>query len=108
MAWAWIWIAAALEIVWALSLKASDGFTKLKPSVVTIVAYLGSLFFLSRGVKVLPVGTSYAVWTGVGAAGTALFGMAVFGESRDAVRILFLGVIAIGVGGLMLTEGPNR
>jgi quaternary ammonium compound-resistance protein SugE len=105
MAWTWIWIAAACEVAWALGLKASDGFTKLRPSIVTIVAYLASLFFLSRGVKDLPVGTSYAVWTGVGAAGTAVLGMVIFGESRDPVRILFLAVIAVGVAGLMLTEG---
>lgn len=105
MAWLWIWIAAACEIVWAIGLKASEGFTKPKPTVVTLVAYLASLFFLSRGVKELPVGTSYAVWTGVGAAGTALVGMMMFGESRDPVRIIFLLVISAGVAGLMLTEG---
>jgi quaternary ammonium compound-resistance protein SugE len=104
MAWLWIWIAAAFEIVWAIGLKASEGFTKPKASIVTLVAYLASLFFLSRGVKELPVGTSYAVWTGVGAAGTALVGMAMFGESRDPVRVIFLVVIAAGVAGLMLTE----
>jgi quaternary ammonium compound-resistance protein SugE len=105
MAWVWIWIAAACEIVWAIGLKMSHGFSKLGPSVVTIVAYLASLVFLSLGVKHLPVGTSYAVWTGVGAAGTAVMGMALLGESRDPIRILFLLVIACGVAGLMLTEG---
>jgi quaternary ammonium compound-resistance protein SugE len=105
MAWLWIWIAAALEIVWALTLKASDGLTRLKPAIVTVVVYLASLGFLARGVKALPVGTSYAVWTGVGAAGTAIFGMALFGESREPVRIGFLALIAIGVVGLMVTEG---
>jgi quaternary ammonium compound-resistance protein SugE len=104
MAWLWIWIAAAFEIVWAIGLKSSEGFTKPKASIVTLVAYLASLFFLSRGVKLLPVGTSYAVWTGVGAAGTALVGMVMFGESRDPVRLIFLAVIAAGVAGLMLTE----
>jgi quaternary ammonium compound-resistance protein SugE len=104
MAWLWIWIAAACEIVWAIGLKASDGFKKPAATVVTLVAYLASLFFLNLGVKHLPVGTSYAVWTGVGAAGTALVGMIMFGESRDPVRIIFLLVISAGVAGLMLTE----
>jgi quaternary ammonium compound-resistance protein SugE len=104
MAWLWIWIAAAFEIVWALALKQSEGFSKLTPSIVTLVAYLASLVFLSLGVKHLPVGTSYAVWTGVGAAGTAILGILVFHEPRDPVRILFLLVIACGVAGLWLTE----
>jgi quaternary ammonium compound-resistance protein SugE len=104
MPWLWIWIAAAFEIVWAIGLKMSDGFSKLTPSIVTIVAYLASLVFLSLGMKNLPVGTSYAVWTGVGAAGTAVVGILWFQESRDPVRIIFLLVISCGVAGLMLTE----
>src|SRR6476619_6897630 len=104
MAWLWIWIAAACEIVWALALKASDGLTRLVPSVVTLVAYAASLLFLSRGMKHLPVGTSYAVWTGIGAAGTAMLGIALFGESREPLRLACLVAIAAGVAGLMLTE----
>jgi quaternary ammonium compound-resistance protein SugE len=105
MAWIWIWLAAACEIVWVLGLKASGHFAKLKPSVVTIVAYLASLYFLSLGVRRLPIGTSYVVWTGVGAAGAAIGGMILYGESRDPLRIACLFVIAAGVAGLMLTEG---
>ena len=105
MAWLWIWIAAACEIVWAIGLKATDGFTKPKATIVTLVAYVASLLCLERGVRYIPVGTSYAVWTGVGAAGTAVLGMVLYGESREPVRIVFLFVIAAGVAGLWLTEG---
>jgi quaternary ammonium compound-resistance protein SugE len=104
MAWLWIWLAAACEIVWAIGLKASEQFTKPAATIVTLVAYAASLLLLSRGMKHLPVGTCYAVWTGVGAAGTAVLGMALFGESREPMRIVFLVVIVIGVAGLMATE----
>lgn len=104
MAWVWIWVAAAFEIVWAIALKQSDGFSKLTPSIVTVVAYIASLAFLAMGIKHLPVGTSYAVWTGVGAAGTAIVGIVFLHESRDPVRLIFLLVIVCGVAGLMLTH----
>jgi quaternary ammonium compound-resistance protein SugE len=104
MAWTWIWIAAAWEVVWAVGLKKSDGLSKLVPSVVTVVAYLASLYFLALGMKRLPLGTSYAVWTGVGTAGTAILGILMFGESREPIRIVFLFIIALGVAGLTLTE----
>jgi quaternary ammonium compound-resistance protein SugE len=105
MAWTWIWAAAACEVVWALGLKASDHFKRPGPTALTIVAYLASLWFLSLGMRKLPVGTAYAVWTGVGAAGAAIGGMILYGESREPVRVVFLLVIAAGVAGLMATEG---
>ena len=104
MAWLWIWIAAACEIVWAIGLKASDGFTKPKATVVTLVAYLASLAFLSRGVKLLPVGTSYAVWTGVGAVGTAALGILLFGDPATVGRLACIGLIVAGIAGLKLVS----
>ena len=84
MAWLSVFIAGVFETVWAVGLKYSDGFSRLWPSVLTIGAMMISFWLLSYALKTLPVGTTYAVWTGIGAAGTALMGMLLFGESRDA------------------------
>lgn len=100
MAWWYLLGAGLLEIVWASSLKSTEGFTRLWPSVGTVTAMIASFVFLGEALKTIPVGTGYAVWTGVGAAGTALVGMVLFGESRDAFRLLCLAVIVMGVLGL--------
>lgn len=100
MAWIYLLIAGALEIVWAVGLKYTDGFSKLWPSVVTIAAMIVSFALLAAALKSIPVGTGYAVWTGIGAAGTAIVGMMFLGESRDLARILCLGLIVVGVAGL--------
>ena len=94
------------ETVWAVGLKYSDGFSRLWPSVLTIGAMLVSFGLLSYALKTLPVGTTYAVWTGIGAAGTALLGMLLFGESRDAARLVCIGLIIAGILGLRLVENP--
>ena len=92
------------ETVWAIGMKYSDGFSRLWPSVLTIGAMLISFVLLSYAMKTLPVGTTYAVWTGIGAAGTALMGMLLFGESREAARLVCIGLIIAGILGLRLVE----
>ena len=106
MAWLSVFIAGVFETVWAVGLKYSDGFSRLWPSVLTIGAMLISFWLLSYALKTLPVGTTYAVWTGIGAAGTALLGMLLFGESRDAARLVCIGLIIAGIVGLRLVEQP--
>lgn len=106
MAWLSVFIAGVFETVWAVGLKYSDGFSRLWPSVLTIGAMLISFWLLSYAMKTLPVGTTYAVWTGIGAAGTALMGMLLFGESRDAARLVCIGLIIAGILGLRLVEQP--
>jgi quaternary ammonium compound-resistance protein SugE len=98
--WIVLLIAALLEIVWAIGLKYTDGFSRLWPSVGTIAAMALSMFLLARATRVLPIGTAYAVWTGIGAAGTAILGMVLLGESRDWVRVLSIALIIAGVVGL--------
>ena len=100
MAWTLLVIAGLLEIVWAIGLKYSEGFTKPRASALTIAAMLASLYLLARALQSIPVGTGYAVWTGIGAAGTAVIGMAVLGESVSAARLLCLGLIVLGIIGL--------
>lgn len=106
MAWLSVFIAGVFEMVWAVGLKYSDGFSRLWPSVLTIGAMMISFWLLSYALKTLPVGTTYAVWTGIGAAGTALMGMLLFGESRDAARLVCIGLIIVGILGLRLVEQP--
>ncbi len=106
MAWLSVFIAGVFETVWAVGLKYSDGFSRLWPSVLTIGAMMISFWLLSYAMKTLPVGTTYAVWTGIGAAGTALMGMLLFGESRDAARLVCIGLIIAGILGLRLVEQP--
>ena len=105
MAWLLLMIAGAFEVGFALSLKASDGFSKLIPSILFVVFAIASLALLNAALKSLPVGTAYAVWTGIGAAGTALVGMLVMGEAFTLSRIGFIGLILIGVIGLQLSGG---
>lgn len=104
MAWLSVFIAGVFEIMWAIAMQYSDGFSKLWPSVITVIGMLISFFLLSYAMKTLPVGTTYAVWTGIGAAGTAIMGMLLFGESREAVRLLCIGFIIAGILGLQLVE----
>ena len=106
MAWLSVFIAGVFETVWAVGLKYSDGFSRLWPSVLTIGAMTISFWLLSYAMKTLPVGTTYAVWTGIGAAGTALMGMLLFGESRDAARLVCIGLIIVGILGLRLVGQP--
>ncbi len=100
MAWVLLTIAGCFECGWAIGLKYTEGFSRLWPSVFTIAAMIVSFQLLSLSMKSIPVGTAYAVWTGIGAVGVALLGMVLFGESRDFMRILCILLIVSGVIGL--------
>lgn len=102
MAWVYLLIAGALEIGWALGLKYADGFSKFWPSVFTVAGMILSFIFLSQALRTLPVGTGYAVWTGIGTVGTAILGMALLGEPRDAARLFCIALIVAGIAGLKL------
>lgn len=103
MAWVWLVLAGLLEIAWAVGLKHTAGFTRLVPSAITVVAMAASVYFLALAVRAIPIGTAYAVWTGIGAAGVALLGMALFDEPRTAARLGFIGLIVAGIVGLRLS-----
>lgn len=105
MPWLILFVAGLLEVVWALMLKQSEGLTKPVPTVVFFLALALSMFLLSQALKSLPVGTAYAVWTGIGAAGTALLGMLFLGESRDVLKLVSLVMLVGGIIGLRLTGG---
>jgi quaternary ammonium compound-resistance protein SugE len=100
MAWALLTVAGLFEIGWAVGLKYSDGFSKPVPSLLTVVAMGFSIWLLSLAMKTIPIGTAYAVWTGIGAIGVAVLGMVLFGESREMLRILCLFLIIAGIVGL--------
>lgn len=106
MSWIYIFIAGLFEVVWAIGLKYANGFTKLLPSIVTIAAMAASFLFLSAAVRTIPIGTAYAVWTGIGAVGTAIMGIILFEESTEILRIIFILLIIIGIVGVKLTT-PN-
>jgi quaternary ammonium compound-resistance protein SugE len=97
MAWTMLLLAALLEVGWAVGLKYTHGFTKLWPSIWTALAMVTSMALLSWAARTLPIGTAYAVWTGIGAAGTAVLGVYLFGEAASAVRIAGVGLIVLGV-----------
>ena len=102
MAWFLLLVAGLLEVGWAIGLKYTAGFTKLWPSVLTLMAMTASVVLLGVAMKSLPVGTSYAVWVGIGAVGTAILGIVLFGEPANAGRLLSLGLILVGIVGLKL------
>jgi quaternary ammonium compound-resistance protein SugE len=104
MAWLNLVIAGVFEVVWAIGLKYTDGFTKLWPSIGTLAAMVASIGFLAQALKSIPLGTGYAVWTGIGAVGTAILGILLFGESRNLFRLTSILVIVIGIVGLRLTS----
>ena len=103
MNWLILFVAGLFEIGWAVGLKYTDGFTRLVPSVLTVAAIVVSLGLLGVALKSLPIGTAYAIWVGVGAAGTAIAGMLLFGESASAAKLASLGLIVAGIIGLKLT-----
>lgn len=107
MAWIQLVVAGLLEIVWAIGLKHTHGFTRLWPSVFTVAAMLASFAFLALALKSLPIGTAYAVWTGIGAAGTAVYGIVFLSEARDPLRLLCLALIVLGVIGLKFTSSAS-
>ena len=102
MAWILLFIAGLMEIGWAIGLKYADGFTRPVPSVLTLACMVGSIVLLGFALKTLPVGTGYAVWTGIGTVGTALLGIALFGEPATALRLASIGLIVSGIVGLKL------
>ena len=104
MAWFLLVVAGLLEIVWAIALKHSGGFTQLWPSIIGIIAALVSFVLLTMALESLPVGTAYAVWVGIGTLGVAFTGMIALGESTSAMRLTLLALILVGVAGLKITE----
>ncbi len=102
MAWTMLFVAGLLEIGWAIGLKYTDGFTRLTPSVLTIVSMIASVALLGLSLKSLPVGTAYAVWTGIGTVGTALLGIALLGEPATVLRLVCICLIVAGIVGLKL------
>jgi len=102
MSWITLIIAGLLEVCWAVGLKYTAGFTRLWPSVFTLATMAGSVGMLGLALRALPLGTAYAVWTGIGTVGTAVFGMLVMGEPAGALRLLSIGLIVAGIVGLKL------
>ena len=107
MPWIYLLIAGLLEVGWAIGLKFTVGWTRLWPSAITLVLMVASFYFLSLAVRTLPIGTAYALWTGLGAVLTAVLGMALFDEPRTALRFLCLALIVAGIAGLKLTTSPS-
>jgi len=102
MSWLYLVIAGLLEVAWAVGLKYTAGFTRLWPSVFTLATMAGSVGMLGVALRALPLGTAYAVWTGIGTVGTAVFGMLMLGEPAGALRLLSIGLIVAGIVGLKL------
>jgi quaternary ammonium compound-resistance protein SugE len=102
MAWVWLTLAGLSEIVWAIGLKYTEGFTRLWPSVGTALAIIASMTMLALALRTLPIGTAYAVWTGIGTVGTAILGIFLFDEPATAMRLVCIGLILSGIVGLKL------
>jgi quaternary ammonium compound-resistance protein SugE len=107
MAWTYLLIASGFEILFALGLKYADGFTRLGWSVLTVAAGVASFLILSQALRTLPVGTGYAVWTGIGAVGATILGIFLFHEPRDAGRLVSIGLIISGIVGIRLTSATG-
>jgi quaternary ammonium compound-resistance protein SugE len=107
MAWFYLVLAGLLEVAWAVGLKYTEGFTKLTPSILTVLGMIGSFALLGQALRVLPIGTAYAIWTGIGAVGTAIIGMIFLGEPRDVARILCILLIVAGIVGLKFTSAAG-
>ena len=103
--WILLLIAGLLEVVWAIGLKYTEGFSRLVPSVITITAMIISVWLLALALKGIPVGTGYAVWTGIGAVGTAILGIVLFNEAATIARLACIGLIVAGIFGLKLVSG---
>lgn len=103
MAWLLLLAAGVLEVVWAIGLKYTEGYTRPLPTAITLTAMVGSVLLLGMAMKSLPVGTAYAVWVGVGAVGTAALGIVLFGEPASAPRLASLALIVVGIVGLKLS-----
>ncbi|WP_298628175.1 multidrug efflux SMR transporter [uncultured Legionella sp.] len=104
LAWVYLIIAGALEVCWAIGLKYSEGFTKLNPTVFTLITLAGSMFLLAKAVQILPIGSAYAIWVGIGALGTALLGIVLLHEPVTFIRIFFLILLLVSIIGLKYTS----
>lgn len=104
MAWVYLTVAGLLEIVWAIGLKYTEGFSKLGPTAITVAAMLASIVLLGIALRDLPVGTGYAIWTGIGTIGTAVLGILLFQEPVTALRLASIGLIVAGIVGLKLVS----
>ncbi len=102
LAWLWVILAGCMEVIWVVGLKQTQGFTKLWPSVLTVTLMAMSFVLLSQALKIIPIGTAYAVWTGIGAAGGAVAGILIYGEAAHPLRIACIGLIIAGIVGLKL------
>ena len=107
MAWVALFLAGVFEIVWAMVMKTSDGLRRPVPTVLTLAAMAVSVVLLAQAMRTLPVSTAYAVWTGIGAAGAAIFGVVIFGESANALKLASVALIVAGVIGLRLFGGAE-
>lgn len=105
--WLLLLAAGLLEVVWAIGLKYTDGFSRITPSVITVAAMIGSVWLLALALKSIPVGTGYAVWTGIGAVGTAIFGIILFNEAATVARLACIGLIVAGIFGLKLVSSST-
>ena len=103
MPWTLLFLAGLFEVAWAVGLKYTDGFTKLMPTTLTVAAMVASVVLLGLAVKHLPVGTAYAVWTGIGTLGTVILGIVLLGDSAAPLRIVCLALIVLGIAGLKLS-----
>lgn len=107
MPWIYLMLAGLLEVVWAIGLKYTEGFTRLWPSVITASAMIASIVLLAMAVKSLPIGTAYAIWTGTGAVGAVILGIVLFGDSASPLRLACVGLVVVGMLGLKLTGGAH-
>jgi quaternary ammonium compound-resistance protein SugE len=106
MAWLFLLVAGLFEIVWAVAMKYSAGWTRPWPSVVTIAGMIASVYFLAVALRTIPLGTGYAIWTGIGAVGTAILGVVLFSESLSPARLACIALIVAGIVGLKMTATP--
>ena len=107
MAWVTLFVAGLLEIAWAVGLKYTQGFTRLWPTVGTVVALVASMALLGLSLRTLPLGTAYAVWTGIGSVGTSVLGIVLFREPATALRLVCIGLIVAGIVGLKVASGER-
>lgn len=107
MPWIYLMFAGLLEVVWAVGLKYTEGFTRLWPSVITGSAMAASVLLLSMALKTLPIGTAYAIWTGIGAVGAVILGIVLFGDSASPLRLACVALVVLGMVGLKLTSGAH-
>lgn len=106
MAWTYLFFAGLLEVVWAIGLKYTEGFTRFWPSVGTAAAMVASFALLAQALRTIPIGTGYAVWTGIGAVGAAALGILLFKEPASTLRLASIGLVIAGIVGLRLSAGP--